>query len=374
MAKEAKFSLKTEKFRKKPHRFAFVRSKNPFEGLDDYEFAPAIRVAYFDLGNLKKDPALFNGTLSYFGLRGISGRYFELLACGVYGGLLRKSHNYENGETIIACEPDITHSRLPIMREIKSISSKERLKLGDEQVAKYCIIQTTPLREAQLEETYGFLPKFGSRYPKITFEVFKHGLRSMNKKYGNGINENLIEALATSGRFLVSLPFSLVYGIHTLQKTGFSSRYEGEGYYKMTRINSPTLNSLLASPEKTLEQMCINPYNYTFEKFQLPRGMSVNGWRISPFPVLIIGDKNPLAWIESFISEYTERLQEVQQYTYEFSSGKLCELSEKYMPLFREVLRLRGEEIESQMQIDPENQRDVTEPKLSIIPDDGIPF
>ena len=201
-----------------------LRFKDPFLDLDEYKKAPEIKISSCNIGNFYANPTLFNGTHPQHGLRGISGRYFELVARAIYSGTIRTTHELKQGETTVTCEPDITHNT-PLKREVKSVCTGEWLKLSDEQVAKYCIIQARKLG-CESRGGYSLLPFKEDIYPLLTYEIFRHCLRKMNEKCRNKTHHDLISMLTKSGRFLISLPFSILYQIHTIQKRGYTSRYD----------------------------------------------------------------------------------------------------------------------------------------------------
>jgi len=365
MKKEARFVLTAPKPEIKQNRYGFIRSPDPFTGLDDYGCAPEMPIVRTAFDYKKQRPTLFNGSFAYMGLRGHSGRYFETLAWMIYGGVLREYQEPERGETIITCEPDISHKDRPARREIKSVAGGESLKLKDKQMAKYCVIQATKLSPVQLA-ALGALPVSSGAYPNLKFEIFRHSLSGMNAKLGTKSLDEILEALSASGKALMSLPFSLMYHLHNL-RTEHTSRYEGDKWEHITRVKSPTLNSILASPEQAIEQLGLNPDDYLITKARLPEGMNFNGVPIRPIPVIIIDDKNHQTWLETYLDKYYAGLSMAE---------RICPVDYPTLPLFRQVIALKQEETQeleerqaSQGDLAPESELPMQEK-----PKDDIPF
>ena len=132
----------------------------------------------------------------------------------------------------------------------------------------------------------------------------------------------------------------------------------------MTRVNSPALNSLPASPETTLEELCINPNDYTFERFRLPAKIHINGDEISSFPILVVRDKNHLNWAELFDREYYEKLREAREQVGTINNSR------DMTPLFRASLDILDNEKDNKPEEDSAN---ISDP-LPTKPDDNIPF
>ena len=267
-------------------RYKFVRGK-PFQGLSDYLEGRSLRTKkqkiIYPISNSVQDK-LFPELISEnpaFGLRTRLGHYYELLSKSISGGTLKKLYTleeYSNGDSIKS-EPDLTvqkKDKSVFLTEVKSIAPGQALKLGDNQIAKYVSLQTGD---------------YFSKSPLIRFDIFRHGILGIQKKYITRPLEELIYDLSKKTKFLVSLPFSVIFEIYK-STDGFSgSRYEGEFYFNLTRFNSSAINDLIANPEYILEKMKINLDDLVIQKRKFPSTIFINGINLQSFPVLIIIDK-----------------------------------------------------------------------------------
>ena len=231
-----------EELRKK---FGFIRGLS-FDGLLDYKKSKTLKPRKRKLTYPVQLNLYENGN-SDFGLRTRLGRFFELVCSGIYGGRIKQNCNIgesSNGFSVNA-QPDLVHTTRLCIREVKGVSPGESLKLSDEQIVKYYKLQVSP---------------YFKKSPEIRFEIFRHGVRELQKKYGWSQSENslddLVEDLSGTTKFLLSLPFSVVFLAYSLQNK-FTSRHDNEKtYLTLTRLNSSGLNNLLAYPEETLSELC----------------------------------------------------------------------------------------------------------------------
>ena len=123
-------------------RMKFVRSKeNPFLGLDDYRNAPEIEVQNKEI-TYPLQLSLFPDTRSNYGLRVRLGHFYELLSQGINGGKVKERQEMSNGTLIgtLVSEPDVSSKNY--YREAKGIRPGGDLKLIDNQIAKYFLLQT----------------------------------------------------------------------------------------------------------------------------------------------------------------------------------------------------------------------------------------
>lgn len=276
----------------KDERFNFrFSTKDCFSGLDDYLNSPDIEVRRkklkYDIPNMVQMP-LFKW-LNY-GIRVSSGRYFEILDNGIFGGSLGEIHKFnEDTGNGLTSEPDITHKNTNRLRETKSVVVGECLRLTDEQIGKYSALQ---LGEGN------YFPNF----PEIIFDIFRHGVRKMTSRFGKENLKELVQNHSKNTRFMLSLPFSVIHHIANSygDYNSFISRYEEERekFGPTTRFLSPGLNNLLAYPEETFRIQGLNPDDYEFRKRKLPRGMRMNNFRIKPFPILLVKEKDPKKSLE----------------------------------------------------------------------------
>jgi len=155
------------------------------------------------------------------------------------------------------------------------MDSRGIVKLNDYQIFKYYVLQTRD---------------FFKKSPTIVFDIYRYGFSGIQSKYNLKKLDELVNDLSTNTKFMISLPFSLIFQIY---KNGnqFTSRYEGEATPAHTRFLSKGINELLAYPDHTLEKMKINPKDYLIEKRKSPKRIYMNESKINPFPILLIKDK-----------------------------------------------------------------------------------
>jgi len=272
--------------------FGFVRGK-VFEGLENYLKAEPIEVKNRRLQYPIQETLPGMGFDYSYGVRVRSGKFFEILSQGIYGGRFKIPQEV-NGEVErdLFSEPDLVHTDSPryIFREVKSFSIRNALKLFDAQMNKYARIQFDEDDQIQVP-------------PTIRFELFRHGINKLNE-YGKKDVHFLLRDLSHSVRFMISVPFSVTYAIYDnasvpnedgAHQYPFTSRHEIEdsNYSWCTQFRPPGINNLLAYPEETFYKLDLNPDNFNFTSRRFPRDVRLNDFHISPFPILIIGEKDP---------------------------------------------------------------------------------
>ncbi|MEK6906090.1 MAG: hypothetical protein AABW81_00535 [Nanoarchaeota archaeon] len=265
-------------------RFGFIRG-GIFEGLLDYKKSKTLKPKKRKL-EYPIQLTLYGEGNPDFGLRTRLGRFFEILCSGFYGGRIKQDCNISDSSNgfSVNSQPDLIHLARLCIREIKGVSPGESLKLSDEQIVKYFKLQTSTYFE---------------KSPEIRFEIFRHGVRELQTKYGLSQNKNslddLIEELSGTTKFLLSLPFSVVFSIYSL-KNKFTSRHDNEKtYLTLTRLNSSGLNNFLVYPEETLNELLRelgeDATNFIIERKKSPR-ISINQHKLKKFPILKIYEKN----------------------------------------------------------------------------------
>lgn len=286
-------------------RYKFVRGK-PFQGLSDYLEGKSIRtkkqkivypISHSVQNNFFPELIFKNPE---FGLRTRLGHYYELLSKSISGGAVKKQHSLDKNSNWnnIKSEPDLTtyKKKSIFLTEVKSIAPGEALKLIDNQIAKYISLQTGD---------------YFSKCPSIRFDIFRHGISRIQKKYISRPLEELICDLSKTTKFLISLPFSVIFEIYKSANSFSGSRYEGEFYSNLTRFNSSAINDLVANPEYTLEKMKINLNDLIIQKRKFPRTIFMNGINLLPFPALIILDKLSPEEVSEKIKEELEKNKEI---------------------------------------------------------------
>jgi len=204
-------------------------------------------------------------------------------------------------------EPDI--SSLDYFREAKAVRPGGDLKLFDGQIAKYFLLRTGDYSVGK----------------KIKFDIFRHGLRNLQKKFKAETNETLLMELAKSTKFMISLPFRVIFDLYMSED---SPRYDGTRYDTMTRVYSSTLNNLLAYPKDTLKSFGVSLKGLKFTKLKFPKGIKLNNFELNSFPVLIVEDEGSKAWkkkFEEFIKNRTNAPTYFEQSVKEMLDGTLFE-------------------------------------------------
>jgi hypothetical protein len=264
--------------------YKFVRGK-PFDGLEEYASAKVINVFNkFIEYPTQLELAGFERNHPKDGLKVRLGYYFERLVQGIQGGTIQDPRELNELKNPLISEPDITHLSTCCLREVKGVASGQALKIGDEQFAKYAHLQ---------------LGTHYSKPPKISFEIFRHGVTKVFKNFEGKSIDELVNALTLNVRSLCSLPFSVMAQIHG-SGVPYTSRYEGDHWISITRFFSTGLNSMLSDPERTISEIGLNPEEYNIQRRKFPTGIKMNGLEIFSFPILIVEDKDHAKWLSEF--------------------------------------------------------------------------
>lgn len=253
------------------NRYKFIRARSPFQSLIDYASSKEIPVKNKNIAYpLQK--TLFNGgyeKASNHSLRIKEGYLFELISQGIWGGKVKHSNN-NSEDSSIKTEPDILLEDHSKIKEIKAISKGASLKLNDEQMAKYFFIYSRGLNK---------------KFPEIRYNIYRHGVKGLEKNYFGKSLESLIYDLSSSIRFMISMPFELIFEIYS-NKSGLTSRYEGDKYSTLTRLNSSSINKAIAKPLDFLKELNLNPQDFEIVKRKFPKNVFLNQRKISPFPIV----------------------------------------------------------------------------------------
>ena len=219
---------------------------------------------------------LIPGLHPEFGLRQRLGRFYEVLTNIIYGGKLCKLQQTPFEDTSINSTPDLTHSN-GARREVKAVAEGQYLKLNDVQIFRYLTLQQR-------------------QQGAITFEIFRHGVKNLIRDGNKRTLDNLLEDLANNTRYMISLPFSAIFGIYlsgTDTDHRLTSRYDGDKWESLTRLNSRPLNDFLNCPKKILASCGIDYGMFSFHRFRFPKGITISGHEIKPFPVLRVEEETP---------------------------------------------------------------------------------
>lgn len=278
-------------------RYKFVRG-HPFAGLEDYFGSKEIgvknkKLVYYLKSNTRKkssdEPPSFKKKLACF---------YEILMQGIYGGKRNKKFEVKNNQGFsFKVRPDLVLGEK--VSDSKATASKNFLRLPDSQMMGYSLLQ---------------LAKIRSKIPIIKTEIFRHGIRNLESRFIDKPIEDLIFQLTQKTRYLISMDLSVLFEYYRLSK-----RYDkGKSH---TKITSGALNTLLAYPEESLEQIGIDLKDIEIKKRKFPSDVKIGiklkesgskekksssktkiiNYEINSFPVLIIGNKNyPENWLEYF--------------------------------------------------------------------------
>lgn len=272
----------------KDQRMDFIRSTNYFKGLEqDYGNAKIIQSKKRKINYPLKAPSiqlsLFEQGIKInypkYGIRSRSGHFYELLSQAIWGGKVKELYSIEqeNGNCLINTEPDVSNLREFLFREVKSFDSKGIVKLNDDQIYKYFLLQTQYKKQNL------------GKSPKIIFDLYRYGFSGIQSKYSMKDLGELIKDLSASTKYMISLPYSLIFQIYK-DNNNFSSRYEGDAAKHYTRFLSRGINNLLAYPEETILDLGGNLEDYIIEKRRSQKNIFINGFLIERFPVLVIKD------------------------------------------------------------------------------------
>lgn len=277
-------------------RYKFVRG-GPFDGLDDYASAPVIHVKSRDLKYpiIKRDGSQrsFQDYNYQRRLKDDLAFFFELLAQGVYGGKLTEREALTPQLSIFTgkedgfVQPDLI-VKPGHYKEVKSFAPGQNAKLMDYQMPKY--------RDLLRKHTNSHSA------PDMEFEFFRHGIRELLKNYRTKPLEELVENIAPTVNFHLSLPSRVAWKIYQADNE-FSSRYEGPSFSNCTQFSSSGANAMLAYPEDTLRKLGFSPEDFEIQKRRLPENMTMNSIPILSIPILILKDRKHPEWVREFVSE-----------------------------------------------------------------------
>lgn len=278
-------------------RYAFVRSKDPFAGIEDYSHSGIIGVHNnrIDFPSVQLS-LLEGGVLKRGDITKISGYFFERISQGINGGKIQASvdvfKNSSNGD-VTKRTLDVISNKLPMGREVKSAYNSNKVQLINWQLAGYAyMILTCP--ETSSEE--------GKDIHEIYVDIFRHGLKKI-EEYSRKSLDSLVSDLTQNIRNLISLPFSVIFNAWYPIKTPYYTYDKGKRA-PYTSFKSKDLNMFLVEPNKALRNLNLNPIDYEIIKGKFPQGVIVNNNKICPFPILIIREKNHSGWLRGFKETY----------------------------------------------------------------------
>ncbi|VVB83169.1 Uncharacterised protein [uncultured archaeon] len=228
----------------------------------------------------------------------ISGSYYEVLTSAITGGIWRGTKNSSHSDW--GFFPDVVTEDSII--DSKGVCWKEKCALLDFQIHRYLLQQCNRT----------FMPQ-----EKIRYFIFKYRIRSPSEIFGNfredELDEKIISTLSRETAFLIDLPFSVLYNLHNPKiPSSFKSRYDGDKWDNETAFLCKGLLKMLSSPEEVLRSVQLEPSQFDIIKTHLPEGMTINGFDITPYPILRIEDRNYEAWLKKLKEDNAERLVQLE--------------------------------------------------------------
>mgnify|MGYP001560874207 CR=1 FL=1 len=231
--------------------------------------------------------------LFYFGkvhINEILRDFYEHLAQAIFSGNLR-NRQIENGEDVA---PDLTDHPRRRYIEVKAVGHTKRVMLKGEQIDKYANIQTSE-----------------SFLTRIYFNLFRYSTRGIVKRTEGMREDDIIQFLAQDTKFMVGLPFSIVYKIHSEGYKGhdLASRTYGVGGAPCTNLSTRGIDLFFSNPEQVIESFHLNPEDFLIRRTKIAEGVTVNSYPLAPFPMTLI--KASDSYHKKFVRQLEEKSEEV---------------------------------------------------------------
>lgn len=165
-------------------RYAFIRSDDPFKGLEDYASSPEIKVRKKELIYPLPPQQDLPGYSYQQKLKEDLGTFFEIVGQGIYGGVLQDNEILNNQLNLFTgkeefVRPDLK-DRNGNYREFKGFVSGESLKLLNRQIKKYAEF----VRGGN-----------GGSEKGLSFELFRHRVKHLFKRFRTLPLEDLVSEL-----------------------------------------------------------------------------------------------------------------------------------------------------------------------------------
>ena len=159
--------------------------------------------------------------------------------------------------------------------------------LKDGQIRKYSELQTS---DSPIQN------------PRIYWTLFRYGVRGIQKIYGHEPTDKIIDYLSQDTRFMVGLPFSVIYELHEegFRKNGLTTRFNGKIGTPCTNFSTVMFDLFFSKPEQALEMFGLNPEDFRIRRHRVPEGILMNSHPLQPFPLALIkdNDQHHACWIE----------------------------------------------------------------------------
>ncbi len=220
--------------------------------------------------------------LPMFGLNKMNhyhiGFFFELMTSALFGGKLVDSIVELPEESLYDIKPDV-EGRTTVM-ESKCIRNGHHLNLYNDQIGKY--------------KTYQIMKP----HKRISFSIWRHSYRNSSKHRGS-IDE-LLNAIIDRLQCGIVLPLSVMLALWE-DAPDLSRKYDEPWY--CTCVRSPVMNDFIFAPKKNLERYRLNPNEYLITRYLTPPGLTIDHATVKPFPLIVIADRDPTAWIQNHNAE-----------------------------------------------------------------------
>ena len=214
------------------------------------------------------------------------GNFYEYMTQGLWGGKLQNRVLLKNRERELKTKviygftkPDLVCEAKKEIGESKAVRSGESVKLTDNQMAKYKLLQ--------MQE----------KDASIYFAIYRHSFPKI--KSFKGTEDELFERLSEATYHSIVLPLSIILALYN-SNTGLIYRYDGERFDRGSCGRSPVLNRFLTEPEKIIKELELDISDFKIQRFITSGDFRVEDYRIKPFPVLRISDVNHEQWIGRF--------------------------------------------------------------------------
>ncbi len=265
----------------------------PFRKRITVPFSP-IQEELFERGKVEEENASRSSRMKY-----LMGKFYEYLTRGFYGGkLMDVKHSWVFGDGKV--RPDVYDQERGIVIESKSSVKGHRLAMGEKQFKGY---QHGQFLHPEMQFFYA-----------IHRHVFE-GVESTQSE------QEVFEGLIRGTAFSMLIPLSIFVEMAKKELEGVSAFYRnGDAKWNDNLlIHSPTINRLLVEPISVIQEIGLNPENYSFSRYLSPVDATrVNGKMLRPayiiegrrqFPILKIENRTRDIWVEEFLEKYEGHIE-----------------------------------------------------------------
>jgi len=265
-------------------RYAFTRSDDPFDGLDEYRKAPFLAMnsyrVKFPIQESAFEIGYSNGDLTQK-----VGYFFEKVDQGMRGGRTQLPRGIEDKTHF--SRPDVILNGGSSNFEVKGIHHQDRTPLYDSQMARYSMLQL-----------------LNNEKFSIGFDIFRHSVEDVGRNYRSGGLKWMVMTFPQEIRSALFLPFPLVFSIWDPRREEINRSHDSRRGESYSPFNASIMNVFLAEPERAFDFLGENPSDYDTQKFRFPGRANSNGVSFKPFPVVVFKHKNRRKWIQKFKEEF----------------------------------------------------------------------